>query len=34
MTSGEAPVDIVPYDPAWPARFAAERDVLARGLAS
>jgi GrpB-like predicted nucleotidyltransferase (UPF0157 family) len=33
MTSGEAPVDIVPYDPAWLARFAAERDVLMQALA-
>jgi GrpB-like predicted nucleotidyltransferase (UPF0157 family) len=33
MTSGEAPVDIVPYDPAWLPRFAVERDVLTRALA-
>jgi GrpB-like predicted nucleotidyltransferase (UPF0157 family) len=28
----DAPVEIVPYDPSWPLRFEAERDVLARGL--
>jgi GrpB-like predicted nucleotidyltransferase (UPF0157 family) len=33
MTSPEAPVDIVPYNPAWPARFEAESAVLRRALA-
>lgn len=30
MTSKEAPVDIVPYDRGWPARFDDERDKLLR----
>ena len=28
MMSGEAPVEIVPYDPSWPARFEEERNLL------
>jgi GrpB-like predicted nucleotidyltransferase (UPF0157 family) len=32
MTTGEAPVEIVPYDPAWSAVFREERDALARAL--
>jgi len=32
MTSLEAPVEIVPYDPSWPARFAVEADLLRRAL--
>jgi GrpB-like predicted nucleotidyltransferase (UPF0157 family) len=32
MTSSEAPVEIVPYDPSWPLRFEEERAVLARAL--
>lgn len=30
--SGPDPVEVVPYDPAWPSRFAAWRDRLARVL--
>jgi GrpB-like predicted nucleotidyltransferase (UPF0157 family) len=33
MTSSEAPVEIVPYDPAWPARFEEEAAVLRERLA-
>jgi GrpB-like predicted nucleotidyltransferase (UPF0157 family) len=33
MATGEAPVEIVAYDPAWPARFAGERYVLSDALA-
>jgi len=33
MTSSEAPVEIAPYDPAWPARFEEEAAVLRRRLA-
>jgi GrpB-like predicted nucleotidyltransferase (UPF0157 family) len=29
----EAPVEIVPYDPAWPDQFAAEAEILRRALA-
>jgi GrpB-like predicted nucleotidyltransferase (UPF0157 family) len=32
MTSPEAPVEIVPYDPVWPSRFAEEEAVLRRAL--
>jgi GrpB-like predicted nucleotidyltransferase (UPF0157 family) len=32
MTSSQAPVEIVDYDPAWPARFEEEREVLQRLL--
>jgi GrpB-like predicted nucleotidyltransferase (UPF0157 family) len=32
-THGEAPVELVPYDPTWPARFAQERALLERLLA-
>jgi GrpB-like predicted nucleotidyltransferase (UPF0157 family) len=32
MTSGEAPVEIVPYDPSWPARFKQEAKLLRRTL--
>ena len=31
--SDEAPVEIVDYDPAWPAQFARERQLLATALA-
>ncbi len=34
MTSLEAPVEIVPYDPSWPTRFREEADILRRGLAA
>ena len=34
MTSLEAPVEIVPYDPTWPMRFQEEADVLRRALAA
>jgi len=30
----EAPVHIAPYDPAWPARFEAERQLLSGALRS
>lgn len=33
MTSREAPVEIVPYDPSWPMRFHEEMQVLRRALA-
>ena len=32
MTSPEAPIEIVPYDPAWPLRFQQEREALRRVL--
>jgi GrpB-like predicted nucleotidyltransferase (UPF0157 family) len=32
MTSPEAPVEIVSYDPAWPARFREEAAILHRAL--
>jgi GrpB-like predicted nucleotidyltransferase (UPF0157 family) len=31
--SADAPIEAVPYDPTWPARFAAERDLLSGVLA-
>jgi GrpB-like predicted nucleotidyltransferase (UPF0157 family) len=34
MTSPEAPVEIVPYDPTWPLRFQEEADVLRQALAT
>src|SRR5687767_7469885 len=34
MRSSEAPVVIVPYDPAWPVQFDAEQQVLRRALAA
>jgi GrpB-like predicted nucleotidyltransferase (UPF0157 family) len=34
MTSGEAPVEIVPYDPSWPGRFEQEEAILRRALAA
>ena len=34
MTSPEAPVEIVPYDPSWPRRFEEEAEVLRRALAT
>lgn len=34
MTQGEAPIEVVPYDPVWPVLFRAERDQLRRVLAS
>jgi GrpB-like predicted nucleotidyltransferase (UPF0157 family) len=33
MTSSEAPVEIVPYDPVWPARFETEAAILRQSLA-
>ena len=33
MSSAEAPVEIVPYDPAWPAGFEQEATILRRALA-
>ena len=33
MTSHEAPVEIVQYDPSWPMRFTEEMEVLRRALA-
>jgi GrpB-like predicted nucleotidyltransferase (UPF0157 family) len=33
MTSSEAPVEIVPYDPAWPVKFEEEAAILRRVLA-
>ena len=33
MTSTEAPVEIVPYDPSWPKQFLEEQAVLRRALA-
>jgi GrpB-like predicted nucleotidyltransferase (UPF0157 family) len=32
MTSFEAPVEIVPYDPSWPAQFQEEMAILRRAL--
>jgi GrpB-like predicted nucleotidyltransferase (UPF0157 family) len=32
MTSPEAPVEIVPYDPSWPMRFREEAEILRRAL--
>lgn len=34
MTSPEAPVEIVPYDPSWATRFQDEADVLGPALAA
>ncbi|MBI3449850.1 MAG: GrpB family protein [Acidobacteria bacterium] len=34
MTSLEAPIEIVPYDASWPARFAEESQILRRALAA
>jgi len=34
MTQTEAPIEIVPYDPAWPRQFEDERDSLRRILAA
>ena len=34
MTSLEAPVEIVPYDPSWPIQFVEEAEVLRRALAA
>jgi GrpB-like predicted nucleotidyltransferase (UPF0157 family) len=34
MTSTEAPVEIVRYEPSWPLAFQQEADVLRRGLAT
>jgi len=34
MSSLEAPVEIVPYDPTWPMRFQEEMNALRRGLAT
>jgi GrpB-like predicted nucleotidyltransferase (UPF0157 family) len=33
MTSLDAPIEIVPYDPSWPIRFHEEADALGRMLA-
>ena len=33
MTAPDAPVEIVPPDPSWPALFAEEAEVLRRALA-
>jgi GrpB-like predicted nucleotidyltransferase (UPF0157 family) len=33
MTHGEAPIEVVPYDPAWPALFEQESELLRRVLA-
>jgi GrpB-like predicted nucleotidyltransferase (UPF0157 family) len=32
MTSLDAPIEIVPYDPSWPVRFQTEATVLRRAL--
>jgi GrpB-like predicted nucleotidyltransferase (UPF0157 family) len=32
MSSNEAPIDIVPYDPSWPARFEEEREQLVEAI--
>lgn len=32
MPSGDAPIQVVPYDPCWPAAFEAERMLLAEAL--
>lgn len=34
MSSREAPVEIVPYDPSWPARFEEEERALRQALAA
>ena len=34
MTSGEASVEIVPYDPSWPGRFKQEEAILRQALAA
>ena len=34
MPSSEAPVEIVPYDPSWPARFEEEEKALRQALAA
>ena len=34
MTSSEAPVEVVAYDPSWPARFEEEEKALRRALAA
>jgi len=34
MSSDDAPVEIVPYDPAWPAQFEEERQAIAAALAT
>ncbi len=34
MPSGDAPVEIVPYDPSWPARFEEEKKALRQTLAA
>jgi GrpB-like predicted nucleotidyltransferase (UPF0157 family) len=34
MSTSEAPIEIVPYDPSWPARFEEEADLLRRALAT
>ncbi len=34
MASPEAPVEIVPYDPSWPARFDREQDAIGQVLAA
>lgn len=34
MTSGEAQVEIVPYDPSWPTRFKKEETILRQALAA
>jgi GrpB-like predicted nucleotidyltransferase (UPF0157 family) len=34
MTSLDAPIEIVPYDPSWPMLFQREADVLRRALAT
>lgn len=32
-TDADAPIEVVPYDPLWPSRFAEERELLERVLA-
>jgi GrpB-like predicted nucleotidyltransferase (UPF0157 family) len=34
MSSGEAPVEIVPYDPSWPERFEEEEITLRQAIAA
>jgi GrpB-like predicted nucleotidyltransferase (UPF0157 family) len=34
MPTGEAPVEIVPYDPSWPVRFEEEKKALRQTLAA
>jgi GrpB-like predicted nucleotidyltransferase (UPF0157 family) len=34
MTSSEAPIEVVAYDPSWPARFEEEEKALRRALAA